>query len=262
MFYNTWEDRIADWYAGRPMGTWSDPNETPLLNSINPQTNSKDYVPEPWWGNHDINTPLHSVVINFNPGQGGDIQLHSAIPYKCSYAKDIVDSGYLPKTGQWHENRRALPVLNALKNIGILPPSYKPSVNNHLSVELIPWHTENAGARCGFTKYLKENILSVYEYSICFAANESKRIANPKLSNVVILKLSGTKTKKLLELLDGIGYASVIKSQQTAPSGQSHCLEFSIKRLPGVRFCSIWGSKSRNNFPSQADLEYVLNHYI
>ena len=122
--YNPWESCIADWYAGRPMGTWTDPNTIPLLNNIALGTKSSDYIPEPWWGNHDMDIPLHSVVINFNPGRGENIQHRTAISYHGSYAIDIVDSGYLHKTANRHENRRALPILNALKRIGVLSEDY------------------------------------------------------------------------------------------------------------------------------------------
>ena len=260
--YNTWESCIADWYAGRSMGTWTDPNSIPLLNNIALKTKSSDYIPEPWWGNHDMDIPLHSVVINFNPGRGEDIQLRNNVPYKGSYATDIVDSGCLPKTAKWHKNRRALPILNALKRIGVLPTNYIPSLDNHLSVELIPWHTENTSAKCGFGQYLKDNILNVYEYAICFAAHESKRIANEKLRNVVILRLSETNTKNLLNLLDGIGYSSIVSHKRTVPETKSHCFEFTINRLPGIRFFSIWGSNSRNNFPKGSDMEYILKYFV
>ena len=262
IFYNAWESCIADWYAGRPMGTWTDPNTIPLLNNIALGTKSSDYIPEPWWGNHDMDIPLHSVVINFNPGRGEDIQLRNNVPYKGSYAKDIVDSGWLPKTAKWHKNRRALPILNALKRIGVLPTTYIPSLDNHLSVELIPWHTENTSATCGFGQYLKDNILNVYEYAICFAAHESKRISNDKLKNKVILKLSGSTTAMILNLLNGIGYRSVVYPQQTVPGTRSHCLEFTINSLPGIRFFSIWGSTSRNDFPSGKDMDYILKNFF
>ena len=260
--YNTWESCIADWYAGRSMGTWTDPNTIPLLNNIALGTNSCDYIPEPWWGNHDMDIPLHSVVINFNPGRGKDIQLRNNVPYKGSYATDIVDSGCLSKTAKWHENKRALPILNALKRIRVLPTNYIPSLDNHLSVELIPWHTENTSAKCGFGQYLKDNILNVYEYAICFAAHESKRIANEKLRNVVILRLSETNTKNLLKLLGGIGYSSIVSHKRTVPETKSHCFEFTINRLPGVRFFSIWGSNARNNFPKDSDMDYILKYFV
>ena len=260
IYYQNWESFIANWFAGNSLGPWTDPRTAPqLLNDIANSVNSFEYIPEPWWGNHDFGIPLHSVVINFNPGKAGNLQLRSNVPYKTSYATDIVDSNYLPQTKQWHQNRRALPILNALKNIGALPPNFAPSIEHHLSIELIPWHTENIGAKCGFFPYLKQNIKNVYEHSICFAANESRRIANKKLKNVVILKLSKTNTQKLIKLLNGIGCVCSIKQQQTI-NGNSHCLEFSINSLPGIRFCSIWGSISRNYFPK--DLDVILRNCI
>ena len=260
--YNTWERCISDWYTSRPMGTWTDPNIIPLVNNIALGTKSSDYIPEPWWGNDNIEIDLHSVVINFNPGQGENIQHRNVIPYHGNYAKDIVDSGCLPKTAKWHENRRALPILNALKRIGVLPTNYIPSLDNHMSVELIPWHTENTSAKCGFGQYFKDNILNVYEYAICFAAHESKRIANEKLRNVVILRLSETNTKNLLKLLNGKGYSSIVFPKRTVLGTKSHCFEFTIDRLPGIRFFSIWGSNSRNNFPKDSDMDYILKNFV
>ena len=262
IFYNAWESCIADWYAGRPMGTWTDPNTIPLLNNIALGTKSSDYIPEPWWGNDNIEIDLNSVVIYFNPGQGENIQHRNVMPYHDDYAKDIVHSGVLPKTDKWHKNRRALPILNALKRIGVLPGNYIPSLDNHLSVELIPWHTHNIGTASGFPGYLRANILNVYEYAICFAAHESKRISNDKLKNKVILKLSGSTTAMILNLLNGIGYRSVVYPQQTVPGTRSHCLEFTINRLPGIRFFSIWGSTSRNDFPSGKDMDYILKNFF
>ena len=144
----------------------------------------------------------------------------------------------------------------------MLPTNYIPSLDNHLSVELIPWHTENTTAKCGFGKYLKYNILNVYEYAICFAAHESKRIANDKLKNKVILKLSGRKTAEILKLLDGIGYSSIASPQRTVPGTKSHCFEFTINRLPGIRFFSIWGRYARNNFPTGSDMDYILKNFV
>jgi hypothetical protein len=106
------------------------------------------------------------------------------------------------------------------------------------------------------------NILNVYEYAICFAAHESKRIANEKLRNVVILKLSETNTNILLKLLDGIGYSSIASPKRTVPGTKSHCLEFTIDRLPGIRFFSIWGSTSRNDFPVGKDMDYILENFV
>ena len=122
--------------------------------------------------------------------------------------------------------------------------------------------TQNIQSASGFRGYLKANILNVYEYAIYFAAHESKRISNDKLKNKVILKLSGSTTAMILNLLNGIGYRSVVYPQQTVPGTRSHCLEFTINRLPGIRFFSIWGSTSRNDFPSGKDMDYILKNFF
>lgn len=261
-FYNAWEDFIKDWYNNKHLiGSWSDPDLIPLLNDTVSKSLASDYVPEPWWGNHDVNIPLHSVVVNFNPGYGESLQLKSSIPYHGSYANDIVDGGFLPKTEMWHATKRAKPIHDALIGLKIVKPG-SISLQNHLSVELIPFHTQNIGRECGFLKYLKHNALSVMEYSLLFAANESRRIANGKLKNVVILKMSKDNTDVLLDLLSGVGYRCSKKVMNTVPKTSSHCYEFAFNRIPGIRFISIWGSHSMNRFPKNSDLKYIIDKFI
>lgn len=260
VFYEAWEQFINDWYNGATVASWSDPNLIPLVN--NPMTNSRsiDYIPEPWWGNHENNVPLHSVVVNFNPGQGDNFQHRSRIPFRGSYAHDIVDGNVLPLTEKWHALLRAKPIHSALSIIN--PTGCKGlSLKNHLSVELIPWHTR-AITGCGFDDYLKQNARQIMEYSLMFAANESKRIANDKLRNVVILKMSKVNTDKLLCVLASAGYNYVSSFVKTVPDSSSHSYEFSIDCIPSVRFVSIWGEHAMNKFPNKSDLKYILEKFI
>ena len=112
-FYEYWEDFIEEWYNNGN----ATPNPTPKgwTNPNDPKYNmSSDYLPEPWWGN-DGNKTLHSVVINFNPGEGGKEQEKKNLPYINSYANDIVNPcNVLCKTCQWHWNNRAIPIFQAL----------------------------------------------------------------------------------------------------------------------------------------------------
>lgn len=260
VFYGMWEQFINDWYNGKSVAPWSDPNLTPLINNPKTKSLSIDYIPEPWWGNHEEDVPLHSVVVNFNPGQGDVFQHRSRIPFHGCYAHNIVDSKVLPLTEKWHASLRAKPIHSALSIIN--PTGWKNlSLKNHLSVELIPWHTR-AIAGCGFDNYLKQNAIQIMEYSLMFAANESKRIANDKLRNVVILKMSKGNTDKLLNVLDSAGYNHVPYSVKTVPGTSSHCYEFSIERIPSVRFVSIWGEHAMNKFPNKSDLKYILDKFI
>ena len=187
-YYKYWEEFVAQWYknTNNAIMGWSNPDEEPApLCNTNGGEKSSLYIPEPWWGN-DGKQPLHSVVINFNPGEGGPQQerenIHNRKLYNGSYADDIVN--YAGETGKkgdswpyntayWHFIFRARPVHNTL--------GLKPSLKSHLSVELIPWHTINVNKETHYRLYLEQNIKAVYEYSICFAAQESKRIANDYL---------------------------------------------------------------------------------
>ena len=63
-------------------------------------------------------------------------------------------------------------------------------------------------AKCGFGKYLKDNILNVYEYAICFAAHESKRIANEKLKSLLVFENDGTVYAPIKEIAAYFGYES------------------------------------------------------
>lgn len=247
IYYKYWECFVAQWYNGKKViRDWSDPGVP-----------SSCYIPEPWWGN-DGTQPLYSVVVNFNPGSGGPAQKHSSVPYCHSYASDIVNhiptksftSRTRPKKGEnkqwpyntayWHMNRRAKPILNNISNTS----DY--TLENHLSIELIPWHTDKVDQR-NYVPYLEYNIKAVYEHSICFAANESKRI-DGKLKNVVLLRMSGVFTKNLL---DKLGKKKLVTYTIICEGNVNHgyYLEFSLDKWPGVRFISIWGKYTRNNFP-------------
>ena len=255
-YYKYWEEFVAQWYnnTNNAIMGWTNPDKEPApLCNTNGGEKSSLYIPEPWWGN-DGKQPLHSVVINFNPGEGGPQQerenIHNRKLYNGSYADDIVN--YAGETGKkgdswpdntayWHYIYRARPVHNTL--------GLKPSLKSHLSVELIPWHTINVNKETHYRLYLEQNIKAVYEYSICFAAQESKRIANDYLKNVVLLKMSGDFTRALLdklkskELVDWEPIGNIIEI------GNGRYMEFTLNTWPGIRFISIWGASTQNKFP-------------
>lgn len=251
--YKYWERFIKRWSCGgKAINGWTDPDLIPLYG--NRKTLSSTYIPEPWWGN-DGSSPLHSVVINLNPGRGYQLLMKSNVPYVKSYSKDIVKSGKLPVNDKWQMRYRAKPILDALLSLGVY--SGNPSLSEHLSVELLPWHTPNVGS--SYDNYLKANIKSVFFNTICFAADQSRKIANKKLNSVVILRMSGNRTNRLLALLNKIGITSSIKRNGMTPTGKGRFIEFEFQRIEGVRFVSIWGPRSRNNFPPQADLIHIVN---
>lgn len=255
MSYQYWESFINDWKNGKKaIGAWTDPDLLPLFNDAKNKDLSSLYIPEPWWGN-DGTKNLHSVVINYNPGKAKDLQKRGSISFN-SYCRDIVNNSMeLPDTRCWHCSKRATPVLSSLARLGYIAPSF--SLENHLSVELIPWHTDKVGN--GYKHYLENNIQAVYENSICFAAGEAKRIANEKLKSKVILRMNDKTTVNLLKKLKNIGYSYSCQATQISASGNGKYMKFIIASLPDTTFISIWGPTSRNDFPPKQDMDYILN---
>ena len=259
MSYKYWESFVKDWSKKKVSSVWTNPDCLPLYNNPTKKDLTSLYIPEPWWGN-DGTKPLHSVVINFNPGEGGPCQERGVIPYKTSYANDIVNNiNVLCKTREWHKNRRAMPVLNTLKNLECITGSF--GLENHLSIELLPWHTANAQDKA-YTQYQQMNINMVFEKVICFAANESRRIANKKLKNVVIMRMNGGRAKSVFEEMRKRIPNFQYKSQtlHITPCGNGKYMEFQIHShgLNDIRFICIWGPRSRNNFPPKSALEDIL----
>ena len=252
MFYTYWNDFIKKWFSGcKNIDGWTEP-----AGELSPL-----YIPEPWWGN-DGSQPLHSIVVNFNPGKGGIPQTRKNLTkvFKSSYANDIVNNTTIQSgskewpncTRNWHLKKRAIPIL---QHLGIDKSLIK--IESHLSIELIPWHSENAVHK-DYTDYLKENIQKIYEHSICFAAHEAERIENEKLKNVVLLKMSGNFTKFLLDLLKDAKCCeySIIEEKRLHNAA---FLTFTLCTFPNTCFVSIWGRNSRNNFPI-SHMQEILNN--
>lgn len=255
MDYKYWEKFIATWSKRKIMKGWTDPCPPILLNGPSFIDKTTDYIPEPWWGN-DGTQPLHSVVINFNPGAGGCCQKRGVVPYVSSYAGDIVNNmSILSQTRNWHWVHRAKPLLDELNSLGIISSGY--TLKNHLSIELLPWHTSNVDK--AYMLYISDNIKEVYDNVICFAANESRRIKNSKLKNVVIMRMNDQKAKLVFEeIKKATGYSWHSERSYTTTSGQGKCEEFTISSLSDIRFICIWGPTSRNDFPPKKDMNDIM----
>lgn len=253
MSYHYWNDFVSQWFLGKKaILSWTDPDTIPLLNDPDKKDKSTLYVPEPWWGN-DGSQPLHSVIINYNPGSGRQIQQRASLSYYGSYANDIVNSGVLPDTCCWHSSKRALPILSALKRCGHITGNY--GWSNHLSIEMIPWHTKTVNA--DYWRYVKQNIKQIYENILCFAAEESRNITNNKLKSVVLLRMGEAKIRCLINDLN----ANRIQARfsQKMIFGDAILIEFSIPSIQGVRFYGISGRRLRNNLPLRNDLDAIIN---
>lgn len=257
MSYQYWEKFFQQWNVGaKAINGWTNPDSLPLYNSDNKDLSSL-YVPEPWWGN-DKSTPLHSVVINFNPGAGAAAQTIDSIKAQNfpSYI-DLVNSRYLSQTANWHFERRAKPILTALNRSGYISKD-DISLKSHLSIELIPWHTQSADKT--YLKYCRQNLNYIFDCSIRFAADQSRRIANTKLKNTVIIKVSANRMTALLKDFKSIKQDSSTLDPCTAPSQNGHYMIFCFNSIPDIKFICIWGKCSRNNFPDSADLDWIINN--
>ncbi len=280
--YDYWEKFIFYWLHGLPITDlgWHNPNDIPLLNSLYRQHGpgpdySSYYLPEPWWGwRNDKSKPLHSVVINFNPGEGGCAQERWPISqvYVGSYSRDIVNNkSVLPQTRAWHENKRATPILNSLNRIGAITTHN--GLENHISIELLPWHTASASSNPGYWFYLEQNIKEVFNHCISFAADLSRIIVNNKLKKTVVLRISASTTEKLKNYLAKIGIDVEFIPQASANKnsfpnndirhyistiGNGNYLKFKIKQIKDITFVCIWGTHSRNRFPPDNILDQIM----
>lgn len=289
MTYKHWNDFVNAWkrlpvaqYSDfspinqlTQMFGWYNPNRESLMNSNKPDDYSFHYLPEPWWGN-DGNYPLNSVVINYNPGWAESYK-HFSFPeiqnfYHCSDYSTFVHNQVtglkddFPRTNNWHLMHRAQIVFNTLERIGVKLNGDNQLIN-HLSIELIPWHTTNIRK---IENYINRNLKQVYTNSLVFAAEQSRRIQNSKLRNKVIVRLGGTTTINFLKKIqaEGIANYQILNIPAYTPfppavtTGDGGYLKFVLKTIPDVEFISIWGRKSRNKFPSDADMDWIFMNII
>lgn len=245
---------------------WENPNMTPLMNSPTLADYSLKYLPEPWWGNNGIHV-LNSVVINYNPGGGGGIQgfhhaagLFGNVDYQ-SFANNEATgvSNHFTATNRWHKGKRAKRIFNTLTRIGI-PLHGHHNLQNHLSIELIPWHTPNS---LTIGTYINANLQEIFNNCIIFSANESLRIQNIKLRSKVILRLNGNMTTNLLNDFVHLGICTytVINPIGYTPSTKGGYFKFKINSIHNVEFISIWG-KIGNDFPPDVDMDWIFNNIV
>ena len=250
------------------LANWGNSNLLPLMNVNSLNDLSLQYLPEPYWGNTGIgDDELHSVVINYNPAAGSGIQhyTHSQNLFGFKTYQEFVHaevtkkSSNLSETTNWHSKNRAMRVLNTLKRIKVLDVSCEYSIANHLSIELIPWHTKDISQ---IDSYLFNNLNAVFDDCIKFSANEASRIENEKLKNVVILRMSGDKTIKLLDEFQAnkICTYKVISMGKTQSENAKY-LTFKIDILPNTQFLSIW-NRGFNTFSSNVDMDWIFQNVI
>ena len=272
MNYNYWNDFINHWVHSPanlinivpPINNnflnWEHPNIQPLLNDPGV---SFEFLPEPWWGNNGTHE-LQSVVLNFNPGKGGGWHHHlnsmntlNNILYSdFIYSELTTLTPNLPKTSRWHLTKRAQPIFKALSANGIVSNNF--TLLNHLSVELIPWHTENINM---LHTYVSRNLNPIFNNSFVFAANESKRIANKILKNKVIVRMSQNFILPILNSIQNQGISNFrILGNHGYYNDNFAVMKFHFSKIEDVEFICIWGRYSRNDFPNAHNLNLIFNN--
>lgn len=226
----------------------------------------QEFMPEPWWGwTPGSKEPLHSVVINLNPGQGGKLQtkecmncmLGCVAATSYSLSMNLLRE-HLEFTERWHRNRRYRPIMLAL---GVDKKEIAQTTHNHLSIELLPNHEiEN------FSEELEKKASEIYEKVLCFAAEASKLIeAKPysnvdlNLQNIVLMRTSSKHLEKISNALEKQKSDHKIQKQYSNSEYDLFNLE-NEKDLKDVLFVCIKGT--RNNFPGTENLKKILKHII
>lgn len=263
MNYQYW-NKFVDWVRGNYSTTQSGTLTTGGWQL--PNSNMATFLPEPWWGNDDstANNPLYSVVVNFNPGEGGPKQefgnqqflpLQNALSAGRTY-QDLMHQvlpTHLSKTQKWHQNRRAKPMIEALRqlqNAQLCPANDE--IKHHLSVELIPWHTPNTSSK-QFKDYVNNNAKAIVDNSIAFAAAQSLRIPNEfDTHGKVIMRMSWRNVERILKRA-GVAYTD--QPQIKLPDANGNLtnwklVKFSINQFPGVSFRCVWGVRNYLPHPS------------
>ena len=263
--YDYWNQFVTSWLSG----AFISPDG--LLNSCELPDKSTDlserYVPEPWWGhNGNSEKPLYSVCINLNPGKG-------EAPLQTRDNQDVAGiTAYsdlfriLKETNRWHNDKRALPIRKAISGLsGVQPLSNESdAIDNHLSIELIPWHTQHASSKLGYWDYVRNNFKDIYDYSFLFATEESRRATGP-LHDTVILRFSGNTALKLLTLFMDNNLISGFSVCSLGPFDNYpdlHAWCFSVSSIP-CRYLAIWRSKGHNlnDLPPSEELQAVFSRY-
>lgn len=210
------------------------------------------HLPEPWWGWSPLNgKPLHSVVINLNPGKGGSRQTRDSLRPVLgdqTYSEAMHSGtlpGYLSQTHAWHSSHRAKSILSRLPGFDI---SDMDCISHHLSIELSPLHSVTSKE---VDSYVAANLDDVLGHSLLFAAEASRLIEGP-LHGVVIVRCSA---RRFLKMFRNCGITT--SSQEQDASKSPFWCRFDAPGFEGVNFVCLWGA--RNNLPTK-DIVKIINH--
>lgn len=231
-YYDYWDDFVSRW--------------------LNGEIKDCDYLPEPWWGwTPESELPLRSVVINLNPGRGGNPQTRTNVraklgdfAYSEAMAKGLL-SRYLRDTDKWHLCYRARPIASRL------PDFRRPlseSLSSHLSIELSPLHTEKSDSVEG---YVAAHFDKVVCNTLKFAASASRLIEGP-LNGIVIVRCGA---QRFLRMFGSLGSRPCCQDQN--PLKSPYWFTISKPEFEGVKFVCVWGAR---NFLPKKDLAEIIKN--
>ncbi len=239
-YFKHYDTLVSDWLSGK----------------------ASHYMPEPWWGWSCNGKPLHAVVINLNPGEGGELQsrrcISSAFGSDFHYRETMANgtlAAHLPDTTRWHRNKRELPILKAMS---VVEGKYRDKTvtlsENTLCIEAYPFHSKTFKDSQAKEYWLENPDANFWKF-ISFAAVAS-RLVDGALNSIVLIRISWSRWVKLTkELRPHIEIKREIPdSGQSADRKRGRAVEFSFtdrhEVFQGVRFMCVWSGGGRNNFPS------------
>lgn len=276
-YYDYWDKFIMNWIEFKqnfPNGTswtsyknlypWKFPNFS-NTDATNPNCDPTiQYIPEPWGGN-DGTYPLQSVVINYNPGTRIQAQTN-ILPQTFTDYYHLVRGA---DEDNYNYKNRAKHIFDSLSLLNVNLQCYN-KLENHLTVELLPWHSKKWTLA---SKYAKQNRNAIFNYSIKFAAETSKQIINDKLRNVVLVRASITQLLEIFEYNKQNPYnIKIIVPESDYINGEKlDCSKYAVIKfiyhdMWDVKFLVIWrpkrGFSSQNNFPNCLDFIKILKFII
>lgn len=218
----------------------------------------RPFLPEPWWGwTPDCGAPLRAVVINLNPGKGGERQSRKCVRCRLgdnfSYRRAMTDrllARHLPETAAWHKNKRETPLLRAS---GIENPDSDTFSANTLCVEIYPHHSDSFDDREART-YLCANGGERLWMALRLAAMAAKSAGLP----YVVVRMSAARWERLLE---GVAKCQEPYRKEAVadkkPKKEIYVFD-DVDGLKDIGFYCIWQPGRRNNLPSVESLRELL----
>ena len=239
-----------------------------LSNDLNGLQDSYDFIPEPYWGwTPHSKSDLKYVVINYNPGSGGDNQFKTSLnvqniseystyvfeqleKFVACRNQNNLDRPSQYDTTNWHFVNRAKKLVQV--NEPELVDSFN-EIHSYLGIDLVPWHTKNVSSLNG---YLQLNFEAIKMWSLNFAIEAAKQVKGC-FHNIVIVRTNFSTFRSLFssEFENGFfteGDAIV----GDLANGNDHCQKINIVNSD-VTIYLLWGM--RNSLPTNLFMDIVFH---